>query len=255
MTRGPGVDWGRDESPLSGQVALQPDPFNMPAMFSGGGLGMIRSGRMVFATRFYDGLTDVGQGWATVAPVTTKAWSGKGCLSATTGATINSYAGIDKYMNAFQATRIGLEVMFAGNSELDEVFRLKIEKMKADPNARSFGVLVRWNTASKGLDYLTGASETETQIQAFTDADFDAGPQNWHNFKLVVDLILDKYCWCILDGKYYNLSALTPCVLSGKTSPLLHFCAQIRTNVAAAKVMTLGAFVLTVDEPAGLSIV
>jgi len=245
MARGR-VDWDRDESPPSAQVPRFFDVAPPPAQFRGGGLGLVRSGRNVFASRMEHGLPEFS-GVGTVAEDTStgKAWSGPKSLKLTTAAGIGSTSGIIRYFNAFPNTLLGLEVTWLANAELDERFWFGLEVHRGGQKYTAY-LVVEWLTALKQLSYGPWGGPF-TQVADLTDA-FSVAAFNWHVAKIVVDLANLKYKWAMLDGVGYDLSAVSMDNPGTSTSVFVALGTYIVAAASAVKSMYLGGFVVTVDE-------
>jgi hypothetical protein len=192
-------------------------------------------------------VTEFGVGSGTVAADTAngKAWSGPQSLKLTTGAAIGNFAAIQKYLNAFPNTLLGLEVMWLGNAELDERFYFGFRMGRGGQDYTAY-LVVEWLTALKQLAYGPWGGAF-TQLADLTST-FDVGGFNWHVAKLVVDLATLKYKWAMMDGVGYDLSAVS--MHNPGTSTSVNVClgVYIETRVAVARIMNVGGFVITVDE-------
>ena len=204
-----------------------------------------RSGNVLILDGFEEGMnawvlnrTGVG---AAVEVSDEGSYTGQVALKVSSGTGATPYAGIAKYMPPVGQCKIGLQTCFSLNSDVVDIrFQLTYGH---DPLRPYFFIM---------YDHVTGELKYESApgvwpVFATPGKLFDVS-NNWHNFKLIADMVTGEYVRCYLDGEVYDMSGLVPNTGAWAQGPFLYAILRVYGSALTEGVVFFDNVIVTYNE-------
>ena len=204
-----------------------------------------RSGNVLVLDGFEEGvnawtLNRTGA-WAEVEVSDEKAYNGQVALKVTSGTGVTPYAGIAKYIPPVSQCKIGLQSCFSLNSDVVDIrFQLTYGR---DPLRHYF--LVRY-------DHVAGELQYESAPGVFTPfatpGKLYDGSNNWHNIKIIADMVTGEHVRCYLDGEAYDMSGIFPLTGAWGQGSFLYAILRVYGDGATSGVVFFDNVIVTYNE-------
>jgi len=170
-----------------------------------------------------------------------KVYSGTIACRVDTGTGLTPYAGLAKYLPPVGESRIGLQTCFSLNSDVVDV-RLQLTYGK--PGPRYYFSLM--------YDHVTGELKYESAPGVWTmfakPGKIYDGSNNWHNIKVVADMVTGLHVRAYLDGGVYDMSSLIPNTGAWVDGPFLFPLLRIYGDGVTSGVLYLDNVIVTYNE-------
>lgn len=205
-----------------------------------------RRGNVVWLDDFEDNLSkwnivSLGTG-AGAALSTDGCRNGAKSVKLTTGNAQNDYICITHYSPRPVLSKIGFEISFTTDEDLNAHFFYIIYY----DGTNRHQALICYNPTTDKLYYY---NENGAAQELASNLNLYAYSTHYHTLKLVVDLETDKYVRLLLDETEYDLSSYLIQESASATLPRLEVQYLVRTNVASSESVYAEDAIITQNEP------
>lgn len=252
MPHGPGPDW---DIQTGNQVASLTELGELGARLNRGLGATYRSGRLMFATSFADGLAEMHQRFpigsgAKIALDTSIAEYGKQSLKLSHGNVVGNTTTVARLIPGGFGSRLGFEVS-VWNLNSPMRWQLSITNFIGG----STGNIFTWQFTTTSSDTAVAFLNSSNVLTPWINAGFPMVTTGFHNLKMVIDGAAGKYARMFINGaeQLNNGAALSvPGFATTFVQPYPSFFQltfKLEARQAANLAVNLGSMVVTIDEP------
>lgn len=205
-----------------------------------------RRGNVLFFDDFQTGLSRWSQGTVGAASsiyisLLTGLW-GPYSIGFTAGPNAGDLCSLNRYFAYPVPSRIGLELASTLHSDVGNLY-LNLAHRNDDETVR---FRVRYLGSTDAFQYLDSAGayqDLATGLGVYTGSD------QFHHFKLVVDLTDNTYVRAIMDNHEYDLADIEGYNVAHGPGVLVGTLISLESSGAASSVVNLGGVIITQNEP------
>lgn len=207
---------------------------------------MDRRGEIIFMDDCSKGLskwTALGGGTGfSVTTVTDRSYFSGFSYKLVGGSTTSFLARLEKYFDLMDASKVGFEVLFSDQEEID-YFSL-LADFSDGVNIYTGSIKISFSTNK--LQYLN-SSGTYTDLDTYYQVTGDAG--NFVHLKFVMDTSTKKYNRVMQGVHHYDMSGISIRTGAPSTRKYYRISIDLVSNSGANGIGYVGGFILTANEP------